>query len=73
MEEYHCHEVGKHLINYNIRNNTLGIKLHGLVLEVTGRSVLVAVGQSGEEQRISNKYFSRILYTELELIDIILT
>ena len=46
MEEYHCHEVGKHLINYNIRNNTLGIKLHGLVLEVTGRSVLVAVGQS---------------------------
>ena len=25
---------------------SLGIKLHGLVLEVTGRSVLVAVGQS---------------------------
>ena len=52
-----------------MRNNTSGIKLHGLVLEVTGRSVLVAVKQSGEEQRISNKYFTRILYTELEPMD----
>ena len=67
MEEYHCHEVGKHLINYNMRNNTLGIKLHGLVLEVTGRSVLVAVGQSGEEQRISNKYLPAYYTQNLNL------
>ena len=73
MKRYYCHGVEKHLINYDMRNNTSGIKLHGLVLEVTGRSVLAAVGQSGEEQRLSNKYFTRILYTELELIDIILT
>ena len=61
MEEYHRHEVRKHLIN------TLGIKLHGLVLEVTGRSVLVAVGQSGEEQRISNKYLPAYYTQNLNL------